>query len=38
VTGAVNILATVHAGFEGAKLYPGSWSEWIVDPSRPVAK
>jgi thiosulfate/3-mercaptopyruvate sulfurtransferase len=27
-----------HAGLSGAKLNAGSWSEWITDPNRPVAK
>lgn len=37
VTAAHNILALKHAGFEEPALYPGSWSEWITDPGRPVA-
>ncbi len=38
VTGCHNLLALEHAGLRGARLYPGSWSEWVSDPSRPVAK
>ena len=37
VTACHNILAMEIAGLAGGKLYPGSWSEWIADPSRPVA-
>ena len=36
VTANVNILAVLHAGLGDALLYPGSWSEWITDPNRPV--
>lgn len=36
VTACHNLLALEHAGMRGAKLYPGSWSEWSSDPSRPV--
>jgi thiosulfate/3-mercaptopyruvate sulfurtransferase len=36
VTTCHNLLALEHAGFKGAMLYPGSWSEWSSDPSRPV--
>ncbi len=32
-----NLLAMEIAGLSGAALYPGSWSEWSSDPSRPVA-
>jgi len=38
VTACQNLLALEHAGLVGAKLYPGSWSEWSSDPSRPVEK
>ncbi|RPH67029.1 MAG: sulfurtransferase [Burkholderiales bacterium] len=31
-----NVLAMEVAGLRGSRLYPGSWSEWIADPSRPV--
>jgi thiosulfate/3-mercaptopyruvate sulfurtransferase len=37
VTACHNLLALEVAGMRGAKLYPGSWSEWVADPSRPVA-
>jgi thiosulfate/3-mercaptopyruvate sulfurtransferase len=32
-----SILAILHAGLGEAKLYAGSWSEWIIDPERPIA-
>lgn len=38
VTTCHNILAMEIAGLPGAKLYAGSWSEWVADPNRPVAK
>jgi thiosulfate/3-mercaptopyruvate sulfurtransferase len=37
VTACHNLLALELAGMPGAALYPGSWSEWCADPSRPVA-
>jgi thiosulfate/3-mercaptopyruvate sulfurtransferase len=37
VTACQNLLALEHAGLSGARLYPGSWSEWIRDPARPIA-
>jgi thiosulfate/3-mercaptopyruvate sulfurtransferase len=37
VTAAHNILAMTIAGIDNCILYPGSWSDWISDPSRPVA-
>jgi thiosulfate/3-mercaptopyruvate sulfurtransferase len=36
VTATQTVLALRLAGLDGA-LYPGSWSEWIADGSRPVA-
>lgn len=37
VTACHHLLAMAHAGLPGAKLFTGSWSGWIEDPSRPVA-
>jgi thiosulfate/3-mercaptopyruvate sulfurtransferase len=37
ITAAHTVLALEVAGRPGAALYPGSWSEWVTDPSRPVA-
>ena len=38
VTACHNLLALEMADLKGAKLYAGSWSEWIRDPKRPVAR
>jgi thiosulfate/3-mercaptopyruvate sulfurtransferase len=38
VTACQNLLAMEHAGLRGARLYPGSWSEWSSDPNRPIEK
>lgn len=38
VTACHNLLAMEVAGLPGAALYAGSWSEWIRDPKRPVAR
>ena len=37
VSAAQNILAMRIAGLDEPKLYVGSWSEWIIDPERPIA-
>ena len=37
VTACHNLLAMEIAGLGGSRLYPGSWSEWVSDRSRPVA-
>jgi thiosulfate/3-mercaptopyruvate sulfurtransferase len=36
VTACHNLLAMEHAGLSGARIYPGSWSEWSSDPKRPT--
>ncbi len=37
VTACHNLFALCLAGYPLAPLYAGSWSEWITDPTRPVA-
>jgi thiosulfate/3-mercaptopyruvate sulfurtransferase len=38
VTACQNLLALEAANLSGARLYAGSWSEWIRDPARAVAR
>ena len=38
VSACHNLLAMEIAGLPGGKLYPGSWSEWIADPNRPIGR
>jgi len=38
VTSAFQVFAMELAGLPGSRLYPGSWSEWCSDPSRPVQR
>ena len=33
-----NALAMEIAGLTGSRVYPGSWSEWSADPSRPISR
>jgi len=37
VTACHNAFAMELAGLPAGRLYPGSWSEWVADRSRPVA-
>jgi thiosulfate/3-mercaptopyruvate sulfurtransferase len=36
VSACHNLLAMEVAGLGGSRLYPGSWSEWIADRTRPI--
>lgn len=36
ITAAHTLLALRSAGLDG-RIYPGSWSDWVSDPDRPVA-
>jgi thiosulfate/3-mercaptopyruvate sulfurtransferase len=38
VTACHNLLALEHAGLGPGRLYPGSWSQYSSDPSRPAAR
>lgn len=38
VTACQALLSLEIAGFSGGRLYAGSWSEWIRDPARPIAR
>src|SRR5471030_2814230 len=38
VSACHNLLAMEIAGLSGSRLYPGSWSEWCSDQSRPTEK
>jgi thiosulfate/3-mercaptopyruvate sulfurtransferase len=36
VTACHNLLVMEHAGLGSGRLFPGSWSQWSRDPSRPL--
>lgn len=38
VTSCHNLLAMEIAGLPGGQLYAGSWSEWVADSTRPIAR
>jgi thiosulfate/3-mercaptopyruvate sulfurtransferase len=37
VSACHNLLVMEHAGIDGGRLYPGSWSQWSRTPERPIA-
>ena len=37
VTACHNLLVMSMIGLSGARLYPGSWSDWSSQPDRPIA-
>jgi len=38
ITACHNLFAMELAGLTGSALYPGSWSEWCADPTRPIER
>ena len=38
VSACHNVLAMTVAGYPLTRLYPGSWSEWVAEPQRPVSR
>jgi len=36
VTAGHNMIGMAHAGLGTGRIYPGSWSEWICDETRPI--
>lgn len=38
VSAAVNLLSMHAAGLKGARIYPGSWSEWCANPNNPTER
>jgi thiosulfate/3-mercaptopyruvate sulfurtransferase len=38
VTACHLALSAIEAGYKEPRLYVGSWSEWIADPSRPIGR
>jgi len=38
VTACANVFAMAYGGLGMSRLYAGSWSEWVADPTRPVEK